>query len=85
LKILDEPENSLSPKRQMELMKFIEDSARYLGCQFIISTHSPFLLAMGGAKIYDLDENPVDVKKWTELENVRTYYEFFKRYENEFR
>lgn len=50
----------------------------------ILSTHSPFLLAMNGAKIYDLDENPVDVKKWTELENVRTYYEFFKRYEREF-
>lgn len=84
LYILDEPENSLSPKRQMELVRFIEDSARFLGCQFIISTHSPFLLSMRGAKIYDLDENPVDVKKWTELENVRTYYEFFKRYENEF-
>lgn len=84
LYILDEPENSLSPKRQMELMKFIDDSARFLGCQFIISTHSPFLLAMHGAKIYDLDEDPVDVKKWTELENVRTYYEFFKRYESEF-
>lgn len=84
LYILDEPENSLSPRRQLELVRFIEDSARYLGCQFIISTHSPFLLAMSGAKIYDLDENPVDVKKWTELENVRAYYEFFKRHENEF-
>ncbi len=84
LYILDEPENSLSPKRQMELMEFIEDSARFSGCQFIISTHSPFLLAMRGAKIYDLDENPVGVKRWTELENVRTYYEFFKRYKNEF-
>jgi predicted ATPase len=84
LYILDEPENSLSPKRQMELMKFIEDSARFLGCQFIISTHSPFLLALAGAKIYDLDRNPVDVKRWTELDNVRTYYEFFKRHENEF-
>jgi predicted ATPase len=85
LYILDEPENSLSPKRQMELVSFIEDSARFLGCQFIISTHSPFLLAMRGAKIYDLDENPVDVKKWTELENVRIYYDFFKTHENEFR
>ena len=84
LYILDEPENSLSPKLQMELMNFIEDSARFSGCQFIISTHSPFLLAMRGAKIYDLDENPVDVKKWTELENVRTYYDFFKIHENKF-
>ena len=84
LYILDEPENSLSPKRQIELMSFIEDSARFFGCQFIISTHSPFLLAIKGAKIYDLDENPVSVKPWTSLENVRTYYEFFKHHDSEF-
>ena len=84
LYILDEPENSLSPKRQMELMDFIEDSARFFGCQFIISTHSPFLLAIKGSKIYDLDENPVCVKKWTDLENVRTYYEFFKSHDAKF-
>ena len=84
LYLLDEPENSLSPKRQIDLMKFIEDSARFFACQFIISTHSPFLLAMDGAKIYDLDENPVQVKKWTQLDNVRTYYQFFKENEGQF-
>jgi len=84
LYILDEPENSLSPKRQMELVTFVEESVRYFGCQFILSTHSPFLLAMKGAKIYDLDENPVVTKKWTELEYVRSYYEFFKRNESSF-
>ncbi|WP_347451292.1 AAA family ATPase [Acetoanaerobium noterae] len=84
LYILDEPENSLSPKRQIELMSFIEDSARFFGCQFIISTHSPFLLAIKGAKIYDLDESPVSVKSWTSLENVKTYYEFFKHHDSEF-
>lgn len=84
LYILDEPENSLSPQRQIELSKFIEDSSRFFGCQFIISTHSPFMLAMKGAKIYDLDEDPVRVKKWTELENVRNYYDFFKEHEKEF-
>lgn len=82
--ILDEPENSLSPQRQLELKHFIDESVRFFGCQFIISTHSPFLLAMQGAKIYDLDENPVDLKKWTDLENVRTYYDFFKQYKKEF-
>ena len=84
LYLLDEPENSLSPKLQIELKKFIENSARFFDCQFIISTHSPFLLAINGAKIYDLDENPVDVKRWTELENVRIYYDFFEKYKNEF-
>lgn len=84
LYLLDEPENSLSPKRQLELMKFIEDSARFFGCQFIISTHSPFLLSLKEAEIYDLDSEPVEVKKWTQLENVRTFYDFFKQHEDKF-
>lgn len=84
LYILDEPENSLSPERQVELVKFIEDAARFFGCQFIISTHSPFLLSMQGAKIYNLDRHPVQVERWTELENVRTYYEFFMKHANQF-
>ena len=84
LYLLDEPENSLSPEKQQELLRFLEDSARFFGCQFIIATHSPFLLSMRGAKIYDMDEETVDVKRWTELPNVRAYYEFFKKYEKEF-
>lgn len=84
LYLLDEPENSLSPLKQQELLKFLEDSARFFGCQFVIATHSPFLLSMRGAKIYDLDEKPVDVKRWTELENVRAYYDFFQKHGKEF-
>lgn len=84
LYLLDEPENSLSPEKQQELLKFLEDSARFFGCQFVIATHSPFLLAMKGAKIYDMDEEPVDVKRWTELANIKAYYDFFKKHENEF-
>jgi predicted ATP-dependent endonuclease of OLD family len=79
--LLDEPENSLSPKLQIELANFIEDHARFFGCQFIISTHSPFFLSLRGAKIYDLDEDPVIEKRWTELENVRAYHDFFKLHE----
>ena len=67
-----------------ELKKFIEDSVRFYNCQFIISTHSPFLLKLMDAKIYDLDEVPVKTKKWTELSNVLVYYNFFKEYEDEF-
>ena len=80
--ILDEPENSLSPERQMALKQFIEDSVRFFGCQFLLSTHSPFLLAMPGAKIYDLDAEPACVRRWTELENVKIYREFFMRNED---
>lgn len=85
LYLLDEPENSLSPERQLELLKFLEDSARFFACQFVIATHSPFLLSMRGAKIYDFDEQPVDIKRWTKLKNVRAYYDFFKTHEKDFK
>lgn len=85
LYLLDEPENSLSPDKQLELKRFIEDSARFFGCQFIISTHSPFLLSMNEAKIYDLDSEPVRVRDWTELEHVRTYRDFFKENDDSFK
>lgn len=82
--ILDEPENSLSPKLQVELVKFLQDTVRYFNCQLIIATHSPFILSIEGAKIYDLDAYPVDIKPWTELENIRAYYDLFKSHEGEF-
>ena len=84
LYLLDEPENCLSALYQIELIKLIQDSVRYFDCQFIISTHSPLLLSLNNAIIYDLDDRPVSIKKWTQLENVRIYYEFFKRHEYEF-
>ena len=84
LYLLDEPENSLSPERQLELVRFIEDSVRFFGCQFIISTHSPFLLAMRDAKIYDLDQVPVKPKPWTSLKNVKIYHDFFESHRKDF-
>lgn len=84
LYLLDEPENSLSPKLQRELVGFLEDSVRFYRCQFVISTHSPFLLAMRGAKIYDLDRIPVRSCRWTELEHIQAYWELFQDHREEF-
>ena len=75
--LLDEPENSMSPIFQIELVKNIEDMARFCGCQFIIATHSPFLLAIKNAKIYNLDASPITLAKWWELENPKIYFDFF--------
>lgn len=81
---LDEPENSLSPKFQIALVRIIEEMAKYCRCQFIISTHSPFFLAMEDARIFDLDSTPVEIKDWWKLENVKIYYEFFAKYKKLF-
>lgn len=84
LYLLDEPENSLSAERQLELAAYLEESARYAGCQLVIATHSPFLLAMERVKIYDFDTHPVEVRRWTELKNVRVYANFFRAHAGEF-
>lgn len=84
LYLLDEPENSLSPENQQKLASFLADSARFFGCQFILSTHSPFLLAIPKAKIYNLDSDPVSPANWTELPGVRAFFDFFEAHRNEF-
>lgn len=84
LYLLDEPENSMSPKFQVELIQLISELGRFFKCQFIIATHSPFLLSIPNAKIYDLDSIPVKTKKWYELENIKIYYNFFKENRNKF-
>lgn len=65
-------------------LQLLEEMARYCGCQFIIATHSPFLLALNGARIYDLDTAPVQIRNWWELENTRTYFEFFEKHRHLF-
>ena len=84
LYLLDEPENSLSAEFQLKLKAFLEASVRAYNCQFIISTHSPFLLSMEGAVIYDLDQTPSRVTPWTEIKNVRIYREFFEAHRSSF-
>lgn len=84
LYLLDEPEVSLSPANQVLLAQEINKMARFLRCQFIIATHSPFMLGTLKAKIYNIDTKDYEVAKWSELENVRYFYEFFKEHEKEF-
>lgn len=84
LYLLDEPENSLSPKFQIELIQLISELSRFFKCQFVIATHSPFLLSIPNAKIYDLDSIPVMKRNWYELENMKMYYNFFEENKGKF-
>ena len=84
LYLLDEPEVSLSPSNQVLLANEINKLARLLECQFVIATHSPFMLGTLNDKIYNIDTKEYDVVKWNELENVQYFYNFFKKHEQEF-
>lgn len=81
---LDEPENSLSIEYQIQLAEYISATARVTDSQFIIATHSPILLSMKNAKIYNLDDYPASVCDWTSLPNVRRYFDFFMERREEF-
>lgn len=58
LYIFDEPEAALSPQRQLTLLAEIDRCAKN-GAQFIIVTHSPILLGVPGADIYNFDDGNI--------------------------
>jgi hypothetical protein len=39
---------------------------------------------MKGAKIYNLDADPVGIKPWTELTGMREWFDFFMKHREEF-
>lgn len=58
LYILDEPEAALSPQRQLVLLQQMQRLVKK-NCQFIVSTHSPILMAFPGAKIFALGSDGI--------------------------
>ena len=54
LYLLDEPEAALSPQSQLGFMAMMRDMVDQ-DSQFLIATHSPILMAIPGASIYDFD------------------------------
>lgn len=78
LYFFDEPENSLSPQMQLKLAELLLFMARFNQCQIIMATHSPLLLSIPYARIYDLDGEPACIHKFEELQSSKLYYHFFK-------
>jgi len=50
--MLDKPEATLSPLKQLSLIAFILEVLKENNTQFIIATHSPVLMGIPGAIIY---------------------------------
>lgn len=84
LYIVDEPENSLSAASQQKLAEYIENAARFFGCQFIISTHSPYMLSLKGAKVYDMDSRPAKSVRWADIAAMRAMFDFFMQHKRDF-
>ena len=65
LYMLDEPEAALSPTRLMTMLILLRDlTAR--DSQFLISTHSPILMAYPDAQIYEITESGIRLTPYTQ-------------------
>ncbi|WP_432361523.1 AAA family ATPase [Sporosarcina sp. UB5] len=76
LYILDEPEAALSPLRQMSLLARINELVSE-GSQFIISTHSPIIMAHPLSKIVQITEDGIDETTLEETDHYAIMKQFF--------
>jgi predicted ATPase len=70
LYLLDEPEAALSVTGALALLAVVARAATS-GAQFVIATHSPIVLAAPAARIYELDEDGINVADYDDLQAVR--------------
>ena len=68
LYILDEPEAALSPMRLMRLMVRMDELVRQAS-QFIVSTHSPMLMAFPEAEVYEISERGIRAVNYRDTEH----------------
>lgn len=81
LYLLDEPENALSPARQIELLKLLHNIGNAGHAQFIIATHSPILMALPGANIFSFDHAPIRNIMYEQTEHYQIYKDFMENRE----
>jgi predicted ATPase len=77
LYVLDEPEAALSVTSALAFLAVLARAAE-AGSQFIIATHSPILLALPGARIYELSQHGVAEVEWDECDATRLTKSFLE-------
>jgi predicted ATPase len=69
--LLDEPEAALSPLRQLSLIAFILEVIKDKKTQFIIATHSPLLMGIPNANLYEIQEDNMRQVEYKETDHYR--------------
>lgn len=73
--ILDEPEAALSPSRQMAMITRINELVES-GCQFIIATHSPILMAYPKSIIYEIKDDYINEVEYEDTDHYQVTQAF---------
>ena len=79
--LLDEPETPLSALNQYQLVVLITDLVK-AGSQVIIATHSPIIMALKDAKIYNFTEEEITEIKYEDIESVQFTKHFLNDKDN---
>jgi predicted ATPase len=74
--IFDEPESALSPLRQMEFLKLMQQIDNAGHCQVIMATHSPILMAYPNATLLRLSKYGLEPVTVRDTDHFRTLREF---------
>ena len=69
--LLDEPEAALSPLKQLSLLFLIIEAGKKDNTQFILSTHSPIMMGIPGATIYEIKEDGMQKVQYEETDHYR--------------
>lgn len=83
--LLDEPEAALSPQRQLSLLSIIHRLEAARRAQFLISTHSPIILAYPSAVLLSLDGDAIHPVPYTDTDHYRITKQFLDSPERYFR
>lgn len=73
---LDEPETALSPKSQLQLLRLLKEMIKDDHAQFIITSHSPILLAFPGAVLYNFDADSIEAMDYEQTDYYLIYKDF---------
>jgi len=76
LYFLDEPETALSPSSLIDLLNLLIKLNEMGHAQFIIATHSPFLMACPGSRIYTFSNTKIDPIAYKETQHYKLYKDF---------
>jgi predicted ATPase len=77
LYFLDEPESPLTPQNQLALLRLIYE-AQQMGSQFVISTHSPILMAYPDADLIEIRKDSLAKVTYDEIEYVSFLQNFLQ-------
>lgn len=73
--LLDEPEAALSVHGQLQFLVRMHDFVA-AGCQFVIATHSPLLVAYPNASILEFTDDGPSLVEWANVDTVRITSDF---------